>query len=179
MKQLRPFTLILIFILLFSASGYSQKKKTPFSISVEQNTFLSYTGLNVSMLLVGNYKKHSLGVGINTSIQNSYFPYQRTNGVIVDYRYHFLSNEKIEGFVSLNYNNKNYSPIGRNVSQENKVHEYVYSNGFVARLYKGLWVGNSIGFGGYTERYYDNSELTFKTNMGFNYRLNAIIKYDF
>ncbi len=176
------FALTAISLLLWGEGAVAQTtddKVNQVSVSLEQQTFLSFTGLNVSMLVAGNFRKHSLGVGINTSIQNSYFPYQRTNGIIVDYKYYFISNRKMKGFFSLNYNNKNYNPTGRNVSQENKIHEYVYSNGFLARIYKSLWIGNSIGFGGYTERYYDISESTYRNNNGFNYRINAILKYDF
>ncbi len=171
--------IILLLFLISSADTKAQESTNVFSASAEHNTFLSFTGLNLSMMLVGNYKNHSLGVGINSSLQNSYFPYQRTNGIIADYKYYFLTAKNIKGFVSINYNNKNYSPLGRNVTKENKIHEYVYNNGFITRLYKSLWIGNSIGFGGYTERYYDVSEQTYNIKSGFNYRLNAILKYDF
>lgn len=171
--------IILLLFMLSNVETKAQESTNLFSASAEHNTFFSFTGLNISMMFVGNYKNHSIGIGVNSSLQNSYFPYQRTNGIIADYKYYFLKAKNMKGFASINYNNKNYSPLGRNVTKENKIHEYTYSNGFIARLYKGLWIGNSIGFGGYTERYYNASEQTYKTKSGFNYRLNAILKYDF
>lgn len=182
MIQKLSFTIILILIIFNVISLKAQpssQRTNQLKFSAEQNTFLSYSGLNLSLIGATNYSKHALGIGINTSIQNNYLPYRQSIGFTANYKYFFISNKKIKGFLSINYINSNYNSSNRTVSQKNRLHEYLYGNGFLARIYKGFWIGNSIGFGGYTERYYDISESTYKKNTGYNYQLNAIFRYDF
>lgn len=168
-----------LLLIVFNNKAFSQNNEKLLKFSAEQNLFLTYSGLNMSFIGAVNYKKHSLGAGINTSLVNSYFPYSLSSGIILDYKYYFLSNNKVKAFVSANYFNTRYTTQGRDNSNPNKLNEFIYSNGFIIRLYKGLWIGNSIGAGAYNERFYDVNDSKYRSNNGFNYRINLLLKYDF
>lgn len=148
-------------------------------LGVETATFLSYSGINWSAQLNTNYKKHSLGIGFKVAFQTSYFPYKTSVGLVANYKYFLVEKEKIKSFVSVDYHMVKYNVKNRIYSSTNTIHEYTVSNGFLVKLYKKLWFGNSIGVGGYTERYFNFSELEKENKVGYNILLKGFLSYEF
>ncbi len=157
--------------------GAQDKEKLKWG--VETSPYISYSGINWGIQVNGFYKKHSLGIGVKTSFQSSYFPYKTSIGLVVDYKYFMLSKSNIKSFVSINYNNVVYDVKNRNYSNKNTIHEYVVSNGFLIKIINKIWVGNSIGVGGYSERYFNFSEGKKENYIGYNLMLKGLLSYEF
>ena len=85
----------------------------------------------------------------------------------------------IKSFISVNYSNVRYEVKNRIYSNKNIIHEYLVSNGFLIKIVSNLWIGNSIGVGGYTERYLNFSKNEKENYIGYNLMLKAILSYEF
>ena len=116
---------------------------------------------------------------MKTSFQSSYFPYKTSIGLVVDYKYFMVSNNNIKSYISINYTNLMYDVTNRYYSNKNIIHEYVVSNGFLVKITKKIWIGNSIGVGGYTERYFNFSEGKKENYIGYNLMLKGLLSYEF
>ena len=90
-----------------------------------------------------------------------------------------MSKSNIKSFVSINYSNVVYDVKNRNYSKKNIIHEYVVSNGFLIKIAKSIWIGNSIRVGGYTERYFNFYEGKKENYIGYNLMLKGILSYEF
>jgi len=170
--------LVVYFLILNYAFAQETKKKLP-KLGVETSTFISYSGINWGNQLNAYYKKHSFGLGFKIAFQSSYFPYKTSVGFMANYKYFLVEKEKIKSFVSVDYHMVKYDVKNRNYSSSNTIHEYAVSNGFLIKLYNNLWFGNSIGVGGYTERYFDFSEAEKESKVGFNILLKGFLSYEF
>ena len=170
---------IIIFFNLFSSFLLQAQEKEKIKWGVESSPYISYSFINWGIQAKGFYKKHSLGIGIKTSFQSSYFPYKTSIGLLVDYKYFIVSKSNIKSFVSINYSNVVYDVKNRNYSKKNIIHEYVVSNGFLIKIAKSIWIGNSIRVGGYTERYFNFYEGKKENYIGYNLMLKGILSYEF
>lgn len=155
-----------------------QKEKT-FRYGVESAPFVSYSGINWGAQFNVFYQKHSLGIGTKISFQSSYFPYNNSLGLMLDYKYFIIENEKVKSFIGINYSNVRYRVKTRFGENNNMIHELFISNGYLFKVYNNFWIGNSIGMGGYLERFYDFSEETHSSLNGYNMKLKIILSYEF
>lgn len=155
-----------------------QKDKT-FRYGVESAPFISYSGINWGAQFNVFYQKHSLGIGTKISFQSSYFPYKSSLGAAVDYKYYIVESKKIKSFIGITYNNVRYKIKTRFGENYNMIHEFFISNGFQFNVFNKFWIGNSIGMGGYLERFYDFSEETHSYINGYNMKLKIILSYEF
>ncbi len=168
---------VFCFIIYLSCAQAQVKEKIKFG--TELNSHISYSGINTGIQMNLLHQNHSLGIGIKNTYQNSYFYYRNALGIIIDYKYFLITKENIKAFISINYNNVIYKSLRRHASKNNIIHEYTYSNGYLIRLYKNCWVGNTIGLGGYTERFYDYSEKEYGSYIGYNVMFKGMISYEF
>jgi hypothetical protein len=154
-----------------------EDKKIKFG--AELNSHMSYSGINTGIQMNLLYHRHSLGIGIKNTYQNSYFYYQNALGIIIDYKYFLITKENIKAFISINYNNVIYKSLRQDATKNNIIHEYTFSNGYLIKLFKNCWIGNSIGIGGYTEQFYDYSETKYGSYIGYNVMFKGMISYEF
>jgi len=97
--MLKKIVILLFFcFLLISFLGAQDKKKL--KLGVETSPYISYSGVNWGIQINGFYKKHSLGIGTKVAFQSSYFPYQTSMGIIVDYKYFIVNNQNIKSQLS-------------------------------------------------------------------------------
>jgi hypothetical protein len=163
-----------------SLISYAQEKEDKkLNIGAELNSHLSYSGLNTGVQMNFFNKKHSLGIGIKMTYQSGYFPYSNALGVIIDYKYFLIAKNNMKAFIAINYNNTIYKSLRRDANKNNIIHEYTFSNGFLIKVYRNFWVGNSIGIGAYTEQYYDYSEAKYGSYLGYNVMFKGMISYEF
>lgn len=177
--MLKKIKIVFFYFLIFNSFLLQAQEKDKVKWGLETSPYISYSGINWGVQVNGFYKKHSLGIGVKTSFQSSYFPYKTSIGLVVDYKYFMLSKSNIKSFVSINYNNVVYDVKNRNYSNKNTIHEYVVSNGFLIKIINKIWVGNSIGVGGYSERYFNFSEGKKENYIGYNLMLKGILSYEF
>lgn len=170
---------ILLFFCFFLNSFLGAQDKEKLKWGVETSPYISYSGINWGIQVNGFYKKHSLGIGVKTSFQSSYFPYKTSIGLVVDYKYFIVRKNNIKSYISINYTNLIYDVTNRYYSNKNVIHEYVVSNGFLIKIMKRIWIGNSIGVGGYTERYFNFSEGKKENYIGYNLMLKGMLSYEF
>jgi len=98
---------------------------------------------------------------------------------MVDYKFFIVKTSNIKSFISVNYGIVKYEVKNRIFSNKNAIHEYTVNNGFLFKIIDKLWIGNSIGVGGYTERYYNLSESKKENYIGYNVILKGILSYEF
>ena len=177
--MLKKVTILFFCFLTFNNFLLQAQEKKKIKWGVETSPYISYSGINWGLQINGLYKKHSLGFGAKIAFQSTYFPYQNSLGLMVDYKYFLLSNSKMKSFVSLNYSNVQYEVKNRIKSNKNTIHEYMVSNGFLVKLVGNIWMGTSIGVGGYTERYYNLSESKKENYIGYNVILKGMLSYEF
>jgi len=172
--------ILYLFIMFSSLISYTQNKEDKWlNFGVELNTSLSYSGISTGAQVNLLHKKHSLGVGAKITYQNSYFPYQNALGIVIDYKYFLITKPNIKAFVAINYNNTTYKLLSRDGNKSNIIHEYTYSNGILIKVFNNFWVGNSMGIGAYTEKYYDYSEAEYGSYLGYNVMFKAMMSYEF
>ena len=177
--MLKKVAILFFCFLTFNSFLLQAQEKEKIKWGVETSPYISYSGINWGLQVNAIYKKHSLGLGTKVAFQSSYFPYQTSMGLIVDYKYFLISNTNIKSFISANYSNVRYEVKSRTNFNKNTIHEYVVSNGFLIKIVGKIWFGTSIGVGGYTERYYDFSEGKNKNIVGYNMMLKGIVSYEF
>ncbi|MDT8413515.1 MAG: hypothetical protein RQ875_13705 [Vicingaceae bacterium] len=174
------FILLFCCIVIFKSSLIAQEQNEKlFRFGAETSSFISYSGINWGVQFNIFHKKHTLGIGTKVSFQSSYFPHNNSLGLIVDYKYFILENKKIKSFININYSNVRYKVKTRFGENNNMLHEFFISNGYLINMFNSFWIGNSIGFGGYLERFYDFSEETHSSLNGYNMKLKIIISYEF
>lgn len=171
--------LLLVFTSILSFSYAQEKEEKQWKLGVELNSHLSYSGINSGVQMNLLHKMHSLGIGTKITYQGSYFPYHNALGLIVDYKLYLITNHKLKAFIAINYNNTIYKSLGPVANKYNIIHEYTASNGLLVKAYKNLWIGNSIGFGAYTERFYDYSEAEHGSYLGYNVMFKVMMNYEF
>jgi hypothetical protein len=171
--------LILTFSSLISFSYAQEKEKKKLVFGVELNSQMSYSGISSGVQMNVLHKKHSLGIGAKVTYQSSFFPYQNALGIIVDYKLFLISKDNMKAFVELNYNNSIYKSLRRDADKNNIIHEYTYSNGILIKVVENLWIGNSMGIGAYTEKYYDYSEEKYGSYLGYNVMFKVTANYEF
>lgn len=177
--MLNKYTILFLFYFIISPTYIQAQEDKKIKIGVELNSHVSYSGLNTGVQINLLHKNHSVGIGPKITYQSSYFPYQNAMGVIIDYKYFLITKDNLKAFVNLNYSNSVYRSLRRNATKNNIIHEYIFSNGFLVKVYKGFWIGNSIGMGGYTEQYYDYSEDKYGYYLGYNVMFKGMITYEF
>ena len=177
--MLKKVIIFVFYFLIFNKLLLQAQEKDKVKWGVETSPYISYSGINWGVQINAFYKKHSLGIGTKVAFQSSYFPYQTSMGIIVDYKYFIVSNQNIKSFISVNYSNVRYEVKNRIYSNKNIIHEYLVSNGFLIKIVSNLWIGNSIGVGGYTERYLNFSKNEKENYIGYNLMLKAILSYEF
>lgn len=177
--MLKKVAILFLCFLTFNPLLLQAQEKEKIKWGLETSPYISYSGINWGVQFNGFYKKHSLGIGTKIAFQSSYFPYQTSMGLMVDYKYFIMSNNIIKSYISINYTNLMYDVTNRYYSNKNIIHEYVVSNGFLIKLTKKIWIGNSIGVGGYTERYFNFSEGKKENYIGYNLMLKGLISYEF
>tara|TARA_R110001592_G_scaffold88299_7_gene260048 strand:+ start:1853 stop:2386 length:534 start_codon:yes stop_codon:yes gene_type:complete len=177
--MLKKAIIFVFYFLIFDVFLLQAQEKDKIKWGLETSPYISYSGINWAIQVNGFYKKHSLGIGVKTSFQSSYFPYKTSIGLVVGYKYFMVSKSNIKSFISINYNNAVYDVKNRNYSNKNIIHEYVVSNGFLVKITKKIWIGNSIGVGGYTERYFNFSEGKKENYIGYNLMLKGLLSYEF
>jgi hypothetical protein len=172
----------LFLVILFTFCSITQgqvNEKEKITFGIEAPTYMSYSGINLGIQANASYKKHTLALGIKTTFQSSYFPYQNSLGMMIDYRYYIVSSEKVKAFISAHYSNVRYKSLGRNTSETNTIHEYTFNNGYMIKLFNKCWIGNSFGVGGYTEQFFDYSEQKKGTYVGYNFMAKTMLIYEF
>lgn len=177
--MLKKVIIFILYFLIFDGGLLQAQEEDKVRWGLETSPYISYSGINWGVQFNGFYKKHSLGIGTKIAFQSSYFPYQTSMGLMVDYKYFIMSNNIIKSYISINYTNLMYDVTNRYYSNKNIIHEYVVSNGFLIKLTKKIWIGNSIGVGGYTERYFNFSEGKKENYIGYNLMLKGLISYEF
>lgn len=177
--MLKKVIIFILYFLIFDGGLLQAQEEDKVRWGLETSPYISYSGINWGVQFNGFYKKHSLGIGMKTSFQSSYFPYKTSIGLVVDYKYFMVSNNNIKSYISINYTNLMYDVTNRYYSNKNIIHEYVVSNGFLVKITKKIWIGNSIGVGGYTERYFNFSEGKKENYIGYNLMLKGLLSYEF
>ena len=178
--MLNKYIIILLIFNSILSFSYAQEKETiKLNFGAEFNSQMSYSGISSGVQMNVLHKKHSLGIGAKVTYQSSFFPYQNALGVIVDYKFFLISNDNIKAFVEVNYNNSIYKSLRRGADKNNIIHEYTYSNGIVIKVIENLWIGNSMGIGAYTEKYYDYSEAKYGSYLGYNVMFKVMVSYEF
>ncbi|KJS05796.1 MAG: hypothetical protein VR77_07320 [Flavobacteriales bacterium BRH_c54] len=177
--MLKKVVIFILYFLIIDEILLQAQEEDKIKWGIETSPYISYSGINFGLQVNGFYKKHSLGIGTKIAFQSSYFPYQTSIGLMVDYKYFIMNNNNIKSYISINYTNLMYDVTNRYYSNKNIIHEYVVSNGFLIKLTKKIWIGNSIGVGGYTERYFNFSEGKKENYIGYNLMLKGLISYEF
>ncbi len=177
--MLKKVKIFVFYFLIFDGFLLQAQEKDKVRWGIETSPYISYSGINWGVQMNGFYKNHSVGIGAKTAFQSSYFPYQTSIGLMVDYKYFIVRKNNIKSYISINYTNLIYDVTNRYYSNKNVIHEYVVSNGFLIKIMKRIWIGNSIGVGGYTERYFNFSEGKKENYIGYNLMLKGMLSYEF
>lgn len=173
--------IIFVFILLFKVDAIAQDTVKTRSWGVETGASVSVTGVNYYTGI--HYQLNKLSFVGGAKIANNRMNSSRTGplGIISSVRYNFTSQNKWTPFCFLDYNLE-FLPVylaEGNSKQYNQLHELYFGYGINYRINKSWVVGNSIGLGGYYEKYLDsllNKTLSYKNPYA---QGKIFLRYDF
>ncbi|HET6245708.1 MAG: hypothetical protein H0V01_04160 [Bacteroidetes bacterium] len=147
---------------------------------METALFLSYTGFNQSLVILIKSEKNSFYLGPKISLSNYYMPLSSIWGINMGIRHDFAQAGTLKAFFNIDYQNSLFRPNGFSEKiKYNIIHEFNASYGLHYNLFKGLSIGNSIGFGRYLEFYHDIIENRKNIYQGYSGLLKIHMNYDF
>lgn len=172
---------IFIFVVSFHTLSMAQEeaKISVWKTGIELGTGLSFTGYNANLAFVLQHQDHSFWLGPKLVLSDTYLLSKGPLGLHTGYRYILSQNNRLQSFVSGEYQVIFFEPFAPDIKGKNTTHELHFSYGLRIPLVGGLSVGNSLGFGGYWERLIDPFDQ--KTNVfeGLSTQIRIFVQYDF
>ena len=177
---MKKYALKLVLSLVFSGILMSAKAQdddsSRITFGVHTTTSLSYVGWRQNANVELNLNGHRIYAGPGLSLSDAYTPWNTSYGTQLGYRYLFSLQS---GFIS----SAGFSSqvlFGSKPQQHNRpvTAEFFAQYGFGYR-YRNWFVLNTLGFGGYLERFYNHGFQEYSTTDGFNFQLTLTLGYDF
>lgn len=167
-------SLFLITAVLIVSKLHAQEQER-FLYGIQTQTTLSFTGWRQSLNFSFTAGKNQIYAGPGMSISDAYFPTQTSLGWqlgysrIIEHDHQWFSTAGI----------RLQSLYGaKNTEVRPQTYEAFLNYGFGYRIGK-LEIVNTMGFGGYLERFYNTGFREKQTIEGYNFILNLTIGYTF
>lgn len=164
---------IISLILLLPFYGFTQE--TDIELGVQTQTGLSYTGWRQSFNLQLSKNSHTVYLGPGVSLSDAYLPHRSSLGWQTGYYYVFENNNRFINTAGIHLQALYGQSAGETTPQTYEVFLH-YGLGV---KFKSFQIVNTLGFGGYVERFYNFGFSEKQTLGGFNFMPGLMINYTF
>lgn len=147
---------------------------------LEWSSSLSYTGLGSGLTGQWQQGRHLAYAGPRLLVSDSYVPGQGPWGLQLGYQYHWVREGRWQSFVNIDYQLSWYQPYNPQqlpVSGRNRVHEFHLAYGIQYQLGPPLYLGSTLGVGGYLEQLLDVRENQRRSYRGYSNLLRLFVRY--
>ena len=144
-----------ILILLFLLSSFFSvlSKASPcdsLKWSLQLGSNLSYNGTDLNLALGLTQQRHTIHIGPQVNVSDSYFPKRNIGGLVLGYRYAMSVRKRWTSFVHIE---SQWSFLGTQAIPLDNALEMYAGYGVQYRLNPRFLVSNTLGVGGYLENY--------------------------